>query len=229
MPLASTLYLVLLGFMGGIVVVTMTSYCRVSPPWLRWLLYATGVLLISRYVSMALFAAAYDPASVWGFRRCWLASTVGLTLPSVMVIDQLLRHPAMSPRKLLIWFSPFLAVYAAVILFGSMEAAEDPFMGWSLTLAGPWGWVLGAVQAAFFLGFAGIVLLLIRKVPTRSIRVALGFLLAAHTYLAVDGLLVAAGHWYFRPHLFSELLTLLAIRYAYETSAELSSSPMSLS
>ena len=55
--------------------------------------------------------------------------------------------------------------------------------------------------------------------PSRPIRIALFGLALGHGYLALDGLLLSMGRWYFRPFLFSEMATLLALWHAYETSA----------
>jgi len=58
--------------------------------------------------------------------------------------------------------------------------------------------------------------LLIRKIQTMRIRLALGVLMAAYAYLGLDGTLLALGRWYARPFLFSELLAFLAIWFALE-------------
>ena len=219
-PLAGA-YLFLLGLASGVALLTITAYRYVSPTWLKWLLIGTGAFVISRYVSMALFTNADAPQRFWVLRHCWFASSVGLTLPSVMVIDQLLRHPAMSPAKLLRLFSPFLIAYGSVILFGTMRPEPDRVMGWVPHLTGSWHWLLSFVQVGFVLGFIGICIGLIQKIPSPPIQRALLGLALAQGYLGVDGLLLALGRWYFRPFLYSEMLTLLALWYAYETSARL--------
>jgi len=210
-------YLFLLGLAAGMGLLTLTAYRSVSPPWLRRLLTAAGVFTISRYAAMALLAMLDDPPWPGLLARCWYASSVGLTLPSVVAIDQLVRHPAMTPRKLLIWFSPFLAVYAAALAFG----ADVPFLDRIPVLLPPWFAVLPATQAIFVVGFITTCLLFIRKVPVLSIRIALGALAAAHVYLAIDGMILAAGGWYFRPYLFSEMAALLALWFAFETASSL--------
>ncbi len=141
-----------------------------------------------------------------------------------MVIDQLLRHPAMSPQRLLRLFSPFLCLYASVSLFGTMTPAADRVVGWMVRLSVGWQWVLAVTQSIFVTLFIGVCVMLLRKVPSRPIRLALLGLVAAHAYLALDGVLLALGRWYFRPFLYSEIATLLAIWYAYETSARLQQS-----
>ena len=217
MPLAS-LYLFLLGLAGGLAVLTITSYRRVSPTWLKWLLVASGALVIGRYVTMALFTSEEAPQRFWALRHCWYGTSLGLTLPSVFAVDQLIRHPAMTPKQLLIRFSPFLVAYLAVILFAEVQAVSDRVMGWTLRLTIPWRVFGAAVQAVFVLGFIGMAVLLARKIPVRPIRLALGGLAAAQAYLGLDGLVLALGGWYFRPFLFSEMITLLALWHAYETA-----------
>ena len=214
-------YLFLLGLASGVVLLPITAYRRVSPPWLKWLLTATGLFTISRYVTMALFTNAEAPQLFWGLRHCWFATSIGLTLPSVMAIDQLVRHPAMSPFKLLRLFSPFLAVYSTVILFGTMTPQPDRIAGWMPILSLRWQWLLSGVQTVFVIGFVGICAMLIQKLPSRPIRGALLVLALAHLYLGFDGVLLALGKWYFRPFLFSEIFALLALWHAYDTSASL--------
>ena len=182
---------------------------------------ATGLFVISRYGTMLLFTLHDAPRIVWGLRHCWFATSIGLTLPSVMAIDQLVRHPAMSPLKLLRAFAPFLVIYSAVILFGAMTPQPDLVIGWTPQLSRGWQWLLGGVQTVFVVGFVGICLVLMRKLPSSPIRGALLALTLAHLYLGFDGVLLALGKWYFRPFLFSELFALLAIWHAYDTSARL--------
>ncbi len=214
-------YLFLLGLASGLAVLTSTAYRRVSPVWLKWLLMASGAFVISRYVTLALFTQLQAPRYVWALRHCWLATSVGLTLPSVIAVDQLVRHPAMTPKRLLLWFAPFLLVYAAVIGLGRFTPASDPIIGWTLKLSPEWSSLLSIVQSTFIAGFVGLCLLLMRKLPSRPIPLALAGLIAAHLYLAFDGLLLAFGGWYFRPFLFSEMFTLLALWHAFSVSATL--------
>ena len=217
-------YLFLLGLAFGVALLTFTAYARVSPRWLRWLLMAADLLVAGRYVAMACFALAQTPERVWVLRRLWFGSVIGLTLPSVFAVDALIRHPAMTPRKLLLRFSPFLAAYATLILFGHTAPIADRVAGWAVSLTPGWRALLSSVQILFVLGFLGLCVLLVWKVPVPAIRTALLMLAAAHTYLALDGLLVATGRWYIRPFLYSEMLTLLALWHAFQTAARLQQS-----
>ena len=217
----SSLYLFLLGLASGIALLTITGYRRVSPAWLKWLLVMSGMLVISRYLTMALFTSAEAPQRFWALRHCWFATSIGLTLPSVFAIDALLRHPAMTPNKLLSWFSPFLIAYSAVILLADGTPVADKVVGWTPSLSAGWRTFVSTVEGVFVLGFVGTCALLMRNIASRSIRIALLGLALGHSYLGLDGLLLALGAWYFRPFLYSEMLTLLAIWHAYETSASL--------
>ncbi len=214
-------YLFLLGLAFGFALLALTAYARVSPRWLRWLLMAVGLFVAGRYVAMACFALAQTPERVWALRRLWFGSVAGLTLPSIFAVDALIRHPAMTPKKLLLRFSPFLAAYTALILFGHTTPIADRVAGWAVSLTPGWRVFLSSVQTLFVLGFLGLCVRLVWKIPVPAIRTALLMLAAAHSYLALDGLLVATGRWYVRPFLYSEMLTLLALWHAFQTAEKL--------
>jgi len=216
-PLAAW-YLFCLGMAVGATGLAITAYLSVSPRWLRWLLVLSGLFVVSRYLTMLLLASSTDPTRWWALRRCWLATSVGLTFPSLVAVDQLVRHPAMSPKKLVKRFAPFLVIYLGVFLFGEYRLVPDELIGMRVTLGGFWRGVLLATQSVFVLGFVGLGGLLVKKLPVRRIRVALLGLLAAQLYLGCDGLVLGLGGWYFRPFLFSELLTLVAIWFALNTA-----------
>lgn len=216
----TSLYLFLLGLACGITALTTLGYRRVSPDWLRLFLIATGLFTASRYVAMALFTSADAPDRFWLWHYCWFASSIGLTIPSVFAVDQLLQHPAMTPTKLLRWCAPLLFIYAAVILFGHVSPARDP-LGWVPHLHGAWRMVLGATQGVFVIGFLVICGLFMSKVPSPPIRVGLLALALAQGYLALDGILLALGRSYFRPYLYSEIFALLAIWLAFDIGARL--------
>ena len=222
-PLAG-LYLFLLGLASGVALLTLTAYRRVSPAWVKGLLIVSGSFVITRYVTMALFATADSPQRVWALRHCWFATSLGLPLSSVFAVDQLIRHPAMSPKKLLGWCAPFLIAYGVVIVFATATPVPDRVVGWAVRLTPGWHLVLSAVHLVFILAFLGVCAMLIRKVPSRSIRIALLGLALGQSALALDGMLLSIGAWYFRPYLYSEILTLFALWHAYETAATLQGS-----
>lgn len=219
-----SLYLFTLGLAGGMVLLVLTAARRLSPPWLRWSLIGLGLFMVSRYVTLALFTVPDAPARFWALRRCWFATSLGLPWAGVVAVDQLLRHPAMTPKKLLAWFSPFLAAYGAVILLGDGTAARDPLGGWTFHLASGWRMWLTATHGLFVCGFLAIALRLMIKIPSRHIRTALAGLALGYLALSADGLRLARGGWSLRPYLYSELFMLLALWYAFETATELQSS-----
>ena len=212
-------YFFLLGLASGIAVLTISAFQRVSPRWLKGLLAASGLFVISRYVALALFAAADTPERVWAWRHCWFATSLALPLQSAFAVDQLLRHPAMSPKKLLGWLAPFLIASSAVILFAGMTPVPDRITGWGLRLNPGWQRLLSITHGLFVAGFLGISLPLMRKVPARPIRIALLGLALAQACLALDGVILALGGWYFRPYLYSEMLALFAIWHAFKTAS----------
>jgi hypothetical protein len=212
-------YLVLLGFAAGMAVLCLTAYSRVGPSWLRWSLLACGALAIGRYAAMASFASG-DPSPAWLpiLSRAWLGTSIGLTWPTVVAVDQLVRHPAMTPQKLVRSYAPFLALYLIVLLFGRFGLVPDPIARQAPELMGWARAVLSLTQAVFVGLVLWFGLLLARKIPSAWIRAALAGLLLAHAYLAVDGAILAGGGWYFRPFLFSELLALAALWFAFDTA-----------
>lgn len=211
-------YLFALGLASGTALLAITAYRRVSPRWLAWLLAGSGWLVISRYVTMALFTHPHAPQRFAALRHCWFATSVGLTLPSVMAIDQLLRHPAMSPQRLLRWFSPLLVAYGTIIVFGPTTIVVDADTGWRVQLHGGWQTLLGLIQGVFVLGFVVVSAMLIRKVAVSPIRTALLGLALGHTARGLAGWLVATGQWPFQSVLYSEMFILLALWFAYDTS-----------
>ena len=216
---ASGAYLFLLGVASGVAVLTMTAYRRVSPAWLKWLLMASGALVIGRYLAMALFTDPEVPTRWWGWRHCWFGSSLGLTLPGVFAVDQLVRHPALSPKTLLRWFAPFLLVYGAIIVVAPMTPSADQ-LGWTPRLAHGWRLILSIAHGLFVGGFLWGGMFLLNKFPfPRSTRLALIGLMAGYGALALDGMLRIAGGWYFRPYLFTEMAMLAALWYAFETAA----------
>ncbi len=217
-PLAQ-LYLFLVGLAAGLAILAATAYRRISPVWLRGVLLGCAVLMLGRYVALAAHTSP-EAAERWAFlRRFWFASVIGLTLPSVIAVDQLVKHPAMTPKRLLRWCAPWLAVQAALLLFAPLRLVPDSIGAWAVRMDAPWRWVLSATQALFVLGFLFLCLKLLRLLPAGPGRRALAALAAAQAWLGLDGVVLALGGSYFRPYLFSEMAVLLALWYAYETTA----------
>lgn len=130
-----------------------------------------------------------------------MASLIGLTLPGVFAIDQLIRHPAMTPKKLLRWYAPFFVAYGVALL-------SETFL-------------LVVVEAIFSFGFACVCLMLRRKIPSPPIQRALLGLALSYGYVGLVVLAVPFARWSGRMFLYSEMVASLALWYAYETGAAL--------
>ncbi|HAM40971.1 MAG: hypothetical protein A3I71_00445 [Omnitrophica WOR_2 bacterium RIFCSPLOWO2_02_FULL_63_16] len=165
-------------------ILTITAYRRVSPRWLRALLVVSGLLLLSRYIALASFTPEESWVRWWRFVR-----GVGLTLPGIFAVDQLVRHPAITPKTLLRWYSPWAIAYGVALLTPWWQGSTSVLIG------------------LFTLALLWICCLIIRKLPDRRVRIALAGLCLAC-------LLMSFSDW-----LFAEMLVLLAIWNAFETSA----------
>lgn len=190
-------YLFLLGLSCGITLCAATAYRRITPSWLRLLLMACSLFVASRYVAMALFTSPDAPSSVW----------VGLAVPSIFAVDQVLRHPAMTPTKLLRWCAPLVAAYAAVLGAATVSPVPDAF-GWAPQLSQPWRTLLPVIQLLFVAGFVAVNGLFIMKVPVKPVRIALLVLATAQVFLLFGGLA-------------AEMFAVLAVWYAFDTGTRL--------
>ena len=218
----TSLLLFLLGLACGVALWATSAFRRVTPWWLRGLLIASGFFMVSRYVAIAVFASAETPEQVWWMRHCWFATSLGLPLASAVAVDQVVRHPAMTPKKLLTWLAPFLIIYLTIILFGTMTLVPDRVVGWTIHLSHGWQMLLASTQATFVVGFLATSLILFRKIPSPRIRRILLCLMGGQVLLACEGVFLALGVWDVRPYLYySEPLVLLAIWYALETAMSL--------
>ena len=204
----------LLGLAAGLAFLPLTAYRHVSPSWLKWLLMATGLLLIGRYaVTAYLYTAATVnmTAVITMLVSClWLVGFIGFTLPAAFAVDQIIRHPAMTPKKLLWWYVPLPVVVGVPLVSGHH-------------------FILVMVQTVACLGFAGACLTLCRKLPSPPIRRALLGLVLAYgglgTLLILSRCLLGFA---LVSLLYPEMAALAALWYEYETSARLQREPMSL-
>lgn len=206
-------YLFLLGLASGIAFLALTSYRHVSPRWLKWVLIASGALLMSRYVMTAVWPNVGGVVAIF-LELWWVIGSVGLTLPGVFAIDQLIRHPAMTPSKLLRWYALFLLVNGVALIGMALVPKKFWFVFVQLT------------YIIFLIGLVGVCLLLRRKIPSRLIqRASLGLALS-YGYLGLSILIVTLGlgQGDERVFLYPEMLVLFALWYAYETSARLQQS-----
>ena len=188
MPSPAGASLFLLGLASGLSLLTLTAYRRVSPIWLKWLLIASALVVFSRYVAEAAWCSpTLSPERLPVLRHVgWFATWLGLILPSVFAVDQLLRHPSMTPKKLLVRCLPFLA---------------------AAFTAAPFEWLRWIYQGIVALAFAVICALLMRKIPSRPIRLALLGLVIGQCALTLGSL-------------YGEMALLLALWFAYETAAD---------
>ena len=215
--------LFLLGLSAGVSLLPITVYRRVSPRWLAWALIVSGLLVMSRYFALAFLVQSptHHIPSWAGAARCWFSSLLGWVLPGACAVDQLLRHPAMTPSRLVRWVAPILLLHGVLLAL----AQSSPL----------WSTLMAVAHIASVIGFIGVCVLCWITVPVRSIRIALGVLMLAAAALVVrpccvDGWLTTVGFdgrlpifvgWSAQLMLFSDLLASLALWYAYETAEKL--------
>ena len=173
MPPTAVLYVFTLGVAAGLTLVIMGAYGRLSPRWLQVLLLASGALLAARYIGLTfLFVAPHEiPTQLLGI--VWRSAPISFLLSSAVAVDQLLRHPAMTPKKLVRWMSPFLFAFALISLLAPTVLAGDPRVGWALCLPSLWGVALVAVQGVVAVVILGLGIFLARKIPSKPIIEAL--------------------------------------------------------
>lgn len=183
----------LLGLAGGLAVMTVAACRRVFPRWLMASLLACGALVATRYVALA---AAAPQVTAWR-GALWQSGMIGMSWPAIAAVDQLVRHPAMTPTRLLQWYLPFL------LTFG-------------LTM--PWPIAASIAQGLFAVAFIGVCAWLIRKLPSQPIRLALAGLAVGQAGLVLSGLCAMVGGWKERSLLVAEMLMWLALWHAFETA-----------
>lgn len=211
--------LFLLGVACGLTVLPITTYRRVSPLWLRWLLIGAGLLVITQYIARALLLTPEGLQKFWDFRYFLFSTTVGLSLPTVFAIDGLIRHPAITPQKLLKWTLPWLLIEGTILIIGAGVTKIQILSPDSTLHFHPlWQWALAIGQGLFSL--TGILFcgLLIQKISSSPIRCALLGLALGHTGFGLAHILLAAQIGSVNSLVFCELFLLLALWHAYETA-----------
>ena len=152
-----------LGLASGVILLPLTAYRFVTPRWLRWVLWASGVLLLIRNL---LIVRGIHAETAYAF----IAMT-GFTLPGVVALDQLIRHPNMTPKKLLVrWCLPLLGIAGATC--------------WWPGIAMTVGRLIGAA-------LVGACLLLSAKIPVPSLRRTLLILGLAYSFWTVAPVLLS--------------------------------------
>ena len=209
----------LLGLSTGVTLLTTTSYRRVSPAWLKWLLIISGMLLIVHELTLTLLISSISIDHLWALRFIWYLMPMALLFPGVMAIDQLLRHPAMSPNMLLRWLAPFLGADLLIISLARLTVAPNLVVGWMPVLERGWAMLSLLLHEALLLAAVVGCFFLIRKPLPRAMRQALCGLVVGFAALGLAVVFLLTQKWL--SLLLSELPMLFALWYAYETSTEL--------
>jgi hypothetical protein len=185
-----------LGVAVGLTVMMMAAARRVSP--FKASVICCGVFVAARYVALAAIRQA-GLSVEWGeLRLLWHSGMTVLSWLTIVAADQLVRHPAMTPKRLVGWvLLPFLAACG---------------------VTAPWWTAALTVQELFTISFIGVCVLLIRKLPFPPIRRALAGLVVGQGCLGTSGWMSAFGGWGFLPYFIAELVMLLALWSAYETA-----------
>jgi hypothetical protein len=190
---------------SGLCGIVLLEYFRLSPRWFRWVLMLAGMGVAGRYALQAVqIILQTSPAPAGRLMAVWAA--IGLTLPCAAALDQLVRHPAMTPKKLLQAYAPFAMVLAPVVAFsGPGMAASDRLM-------------LAFMQGLFAMAVVWVSARLIRKIPGARIRLALMGLSATQLVLAGRRLAEIMPPSDLRLELVTDGLALAAIWWALTTA-----------
>ena len=175
-----------LGFAVGLTLMMASAARRVSPRWLK----------VSVLICAALEATQYAVLWTGSATFLWMGGMIGLSWPTMVAADQLVRHPAMTPKRLLHWYLPFL-------------------LGFGLTLL--WVTIVPLMEGVFVTAFVGVCVLLIRKLPMPPIRLALACLALGQVCVGISGLVLVfrgVAGWL----LVAEIVMLLALWHAFETA-----------
>lgn len=202
MSVALLIYLT--GIASGTVLLAMSAYRHASPVWLKWLLWITGLFLILRYTLTVLFleSGSLHFFQLQSYR--WAVATACLCVPALFVIDQMLRHPAMSPEKFARIALPAILIQALCVLFGDQFA----FLGW----------VSFGVFQLFALALVVFCIRLWPQIPNTLLKRALSILIAALAFLAGESIMSLMGSTLSASGVLAEILMLAALWHTYETS-----------
>ena len=211
-----------LGAALGLVALPLSVCLDVSPRWLRQLLIGCGALLALRYLVMALSLAGGDARAWWGVRSLCSVHLIGLTWPAVVAADQLIRNPAVTPKTLVRWYAPFLAISLFIMVFGHtglMPAGGDEVR---LALLGGWARLAGLLLGLFATALWAIGGAVWTRLPTGPVKAALTGLLGAYALVGLEGLVQATrpspGPW-----MWPEMLALVALWAALRAGQRASS------
>ena len=189
-----------LGLAAGLSAFLVSEYLALSPRWFRWVVTLSSLGVISRHVLLAMIAIAPPATLGWGARLIDAWASVGLTLPCAVAIDQMVRHPAMTPKKVLTAYAPVAAALLVTFITGGNRA------------------LLAVIHGAFALAAVWFGALLIRKLPGTSVRLALAGLAAAQVVLAGRQLAAVFAALDLRLGLGTDLLVLGSIWAALKTA-----------
>ena len=197
----------MLGLVTGTALFPVWTFGRVSPSWMRGLILGCQLVIAAHYCLLGQMPPA-GPDDLQWFRPVWLAQGAQVIV-SAVVLDQLIRHPAMSPRRLLLAAGPFAAVPVLAAIIGP----------------GAWtAWGTEGALTAFHLLYAAVGGFLLLKIRMRRLQGMLALLLIAHlAFWASQSRLVP---W--RSSAWADVVLYCSLAFAYQTSAALHDQPLSL-
>lgn len=211
----------LLGLSTGVSALWFSEYLLLSPGWFRWVLVVSGIGVMSRYLLLFLTMISWVPWPGGVIRLIEVWAAIGLTLPCAVALDQLVRHPAMTPKKLLLRYAPMAAAFAPLLILGHASRWPDPVLGAIVGLSGSDAKALAILHGAFALITVWIVALLIRKLPGLPLRRAFTALAATQVLLTAQRLAGSLTWLDVRLVLAAEAAVLAAIWAALKTSRSL--------
>ncbi len=180
------------------------------------------VFTMLRYLTLIVYGDAPTYQQLRVLRYFYLASSIGLTLPTVSVLWYItpLYREKISYFRYLLFFTPWIVFYLYVIARQPTIIIQGSSFGYALQLVGRYPIYLSIAQSSlmaiiFMLSMIGLV-----KYKSMQLRVQLIMIMMAQVTLLLDGItyFIQVAHTFPR-FTVSEIFGFLALLYAFSSKS----------